>query len=98
MSNRSLQEKVTFLSQLEQKITDLKTSHELEKESLLAQKTAEHEKHLAQVDERIRKILTAKDAELHALKSVIKSRERKLKASEDALAQINREIMSVKNR
>lgn len=93
-----MQEKVAFLSQLEQKLTDLKTAHELDKETSLAQKTAEHEKHLAQVDERIRKILTAKDAELHTLKGVVKSRESKLKAAEDALAQINREFVSVKNR
>lgn len=98
LSNRSLQEKVAFLSQLEQKLTETRTAHELEKETLLAQQKEEHNKHLAQVDERIRKILSAKDAELQTLKETLKSRERKLKASEDALAQINREIVSIKGR
>mmetsp|Transcript_54561 Transcript_54561/g.95381 ORF Transcript_54561/g.95381 Transcript_54561/m.95381 type:complete len:349 (-) Transcript_54561:71-1117(-) len=98
LSNRSLQEKVVFLSQLEQKLTETRTAHELEKESLLAQQKEEHSKHLAQVDERIRKVLAAKDAELQTLKETLKSRERKLKASEDAMAQINREIVSIKSR
>ena len=97
-SNRSLQEKVVFLSQLEQKLTETRTAHELEKETLLAQQKDEHSKQLAQVDERIRKILAAKDAELQTLKETLKSRERKLKASEDAMAQINREIVSIKSR
>lgn len=98
LSNRSLQEKVVFLSQLEQKLAETRTAHELEKETLLAQQKEEHSKHLAQVDERIRKILAAKDAELQTMKEALKSRERKLKASEEALAQINREIVSIKNR
>ena len=98
LSNRSLQEKVVFLSQLEQKLTETRTAHELEKETLLAQQKEEHSKQLSQVDERIRKVLAAKDAELQTLKETLKSRERKLKASEDAMAQINREIVSIKSR
>ncbi len=98
LSNRSLQEKVVFLSQLEQKLTETRTAHELEKETLLAQQKDEHSKQLAQVDERVRKILATKDAELQTLKETLKSRERKLKASEDAMAQINREIVSIKGR
>ena len=98
LSNRSLQERVAALSQLEQKLEDSRALHEQEKQALLAQQGEEHSKQLAQVDERIRKILAAKDTELSNLKGLLRSKEAKLKTTEDALAQINREIVGVRKR
>ncbi len=98
LSNRSLQERVATLSQLEQKLEDSRAVHEQEKQVLLSQQSEEHSKQLAQVDERIRKILAAKDTELSNLKGLLRSKEAKLKTTEDALAQINREIVGIRKR
>lgn len=98
LSNRSLQEKIAFLSHLDQKLTDSRAAHEQEKASLLTQRDEQHAQQLAQVDERIRKMLAVKDAELSNMKGLLRTREAKLRTAEEALAQINREITNIKKR
>ena len=83
---------------MEQKLANFGTQHEQKLQSLLAQKDAEHAQHLALVDERIRKMLAAKDLELSNIRGILRAKETKLKASEETLAQINREIVSIKKR
>lgn len=98
LTNYSLLAKANTLAEMEQNIANIGTKHELEKQTLLAQKDAEHTQHLAQVDERIRKMLAAKDLEVSNIRGILRAKEGKLKASEEALAQINREIVSIRKR
>ena len=65
---------------------------------MLAQRDEEHKKHLSKVDERIRKILANKDTELSQVRGLLRTKEAKLKESDEALAQINRELVSVRKR
>ena len=98
MSNLTLQRKIEQLNNTVQTLSDAARSHDLEKQSLLAQKEEEHKQHLVKVDERIRKMLAAKDVELSQVRGVLRIKEAKLKETDEALAQINREIVSVRKR
>ena len=98
LTNCALLAKTSALAEMEQNLATIGTKHEHELQSQLAQKDAEHAQHLAQVDERIRKMLAAKDLELSNIRGILRAKETKLKASEEALAQINREIVSIKKR
>lgn len=98
LTNCALLAKTKTFDEMEQNLANIGSKYELEKQTLLAQKDAEHAQHLVQVDERIRKMLAAKDLELSNIRGILRAKETKLKASEEALAQINREIVSIKKR
>lgn len=51
-----------------------------------------------QVDERIRKMLAAKDTELSSLRAVLRAKEGKLRSAEESLSLINNEIATIKKR
>jgi hypothetical protein len=50
------------------------------------------------VDDRIRRMLASKDSEMSTLRGVLRAKETKLRAAEDALALINQEFASIKKR
>jgi Skp family chaperone for outer membrane proteins len=53
---------------------------------------------LCQVDERIRKMLAARDAELSAVRAALRAKEAKLRAAEESLALINQEVAGLRRR
>ena len=98
LSNLTLQSRVEELNRTIEAYTERAKQHEQEKTILLSQKEAEHAQHLAKLDEKIRKVLAAKDVELSNVRGVLRTKEAKLKISEDALAQLNSELVSVRKR
>jgi predicted nucleic acid-binding Zn-ribbon protein len=104
-TERELQEEMTALTvqmqALTAEVTDLRKSsadHQHDLARALALKEEEHRQHLAKVDDRIRKMLAAKDLEVSNVRAVLRAKEAKLKTTEDTLARINSELVSVKKR
>jgi hypothetical protein len=50
------------------------------------------------VDERIRKVLAARDTELNNVKAALRAKEAKLRAAEESLALINQEVAGLRRR
>lgn len=88
--------KIEALKKQLQLAQDSINCQESQQKALLSDKEAEHQQQLKKLDDKIRRILAAKDNEIASLRGILRTKEAKLKASEDALLQINRELTAVK--
>lgn len=82
------------VKRLSAEIETMRKAHQQEKDELMQQQDAK----LKSIDEKIRKMLEAKDVEVHALRKAAVLDKQRLQEAEEVLSRLNSEFVPVKKR